>query len=184
MRRLARRLLTLCSIVSLLVGVSAGVLWHRSQRHFDQVTWVEEQGDLPEAFVVFRGTSGPGLLLLNLTAFGKGAPLPNLVTPPGFARENRPAASVPARPRGPYFAFAQSQRSGGRSVTVCVPHWAVVLASPTLPAAQLLLWARRRRVEHRRAKTGLCASCGYDLRASPGRCPECGASSKAASENR
>lgn len=32
-----------------------------------------------------------------------------------------------------------------------------------------------RDIQARRARAGLCPSCGYDLRASKGRCPECGA---------
>ena len=39
----------------------------------------------------------------------------------------------------------------------------------------LLLAMYRKRKLSGRLNAGLCASCGYDLRATPGRCPECGA---------
>jgi hypothetical protein len=52
-----------------------------------------------------------------------------------------------------------------------VPHWPIVIATGLMPGARLLLWLRRRR----RKPAGHCAACGYDLRATPGQCPECGA---------
>ncbi len=59
---------------------------------------------------------------------------------------------------------------------VVVPLWAVTMATAIMPALALRQWIRRRR---RRPGTGLCPVCGYDLRATPGRCPECGAVPKA-----
>jgi cytohesin len=49
------------------------------------------------------------------------------------------------------------------------------LAVPTgiLPTLAAIQWRRRKRTQ-RRAAAGLCSICGYDLRASTGRCPECG----------
>ena len=65
-----------------------------------------------------------------------------------------------------------------RSVTCLwgLPYWKLFL----LLAAGPLLWACHRLLPRRRP-AGLCPRCGYDLRATPGRCPECGTS--AATEN-
>ena len=49
--------------------------------------------------------------------------------------------------------------------------WALVTAlSSLLPVGRVALFLHRRRAK----KPGCCAKCGYDLRASPERCPECG----------
>ena len=56
------------------------------------------------------------------------------------------------------------------------PLWAIALVTGTMPLVVGLKWRRRRRAAARQLK-GLCASCGYDLRATPDRCPECGTSS-------
>ena len=59
------------------------------------------------------------------------------------------------------------------SYSLMLPHWfvAAVLCLVPLEALRRSV-VRRRRV--RRAAASICVNCGYDLRASPGRCPECG----------
>ena len=60
--------------------------------------------------------------------------------------------------------------------SVIVPHWALVttffLAIAPFLAAR---WRRRSRNE-----AGYCATCGYDLRGTPERCPECGTEAETA----
>jgi hypothetical protein len=52
---------------------------------------------------------------------------------------------------------------------ISFPHWfAIVLLSLPMSIRTLLRW-RRRSIDPAR-----CAKCGYDLRATPLRCPECG----------
>ena len=63
--------------------------------------------------------------------------------------------------------------SNGRIRGAFAPVWAVALATAVLPAWWVPRERRLRKAE-RRQRSGLCPRCGYDLRASPDRCPECG----------
>jgi hypothetical protein len=75
----------------------------------------------------------------------------------GFVFEHD--AAVPGR----WGAF-----SGG---TLCaIPFWAPTLAASLLP----LVWLFHRLRQRRRRALNSCPTCGYDLRATPGLCPECG----------
>ena len=56
-------------------------------------------------------------------------------------------------------------------VNVVIPHWFVALPFASVPA-----WHAARAVRRRwRLARGRCRKCGYDLRGTPGACPECGA---------
>lgn len=76
-----------------------------------------------------------------------------------------------ARPpqQGFFFGHAGSVRA------VLVPMRVVVEVLALPPLAGILCEIRRRRRIRRRADGNQCAACGYDLRATPERCPECGA---------
>jgi hypothetical protein len=71
------------------------------------------------------------------------------------------------------FTFLSVDRNGGLYM-VQLPLWAAFVVILGLNSALAVILRRARR-KRRRAALGLCARCGYDLRATPDRCPECGA---------
>jgi hypothetical protein len=83
--------------------------------------------------------------------------------------------------RGPWrwlgFEYSREETSwGSRTLTVilAIPFWSLVGLTAVIPVWRFGRPGRRSR-GWLRARRGLCPSCGYGLRASPGRCTECGA---------
>src|SRR4051812_49368800 len=77
----------------------------------------------------------------------------------------------------PHFGFSTYRQIWrGNAYTTkhwAVPHWSLVSAFAVLPAIAVRRQFRAFR-RRRRSRLGCCPACGYDLRSSPGRCPECG----------
>ena len=84
----------------------------------------------------------------------------------GF-RAERTAFYFPASPGFSDTTFA------GYDYLYIIPYWAVMIVSAVAPSLIVRNYIRRLR-QNKRARSGLCRRCGYDLRATRERCPECG----------
>ena len=74
-----------------------------------------------------------------------------------------------------FYAMWEPSGTSPAPLRVVVVSWWWLAAIGTLPVLPQIAVAIGRRFRQRlRCTDGLCLSCGYDLRASPDRCPECG----------
>jgi hypothetical protein len=175
MRRLARRLFTLCSAASLLLCVGMCVLWARSYGRCEwfevgnATRWRTVGSSSGRIYAVARDHNGRRLgwdvhSFDKLDFVWRGSLVGVRYTKNGsfIIKLNGSIHRL-----GP-FLFGTGM--GRNDVVAVVPHWAPVALALVLPVA----WCIRRRRDHRHALRGRCLRCGYDLRASPDRCPECG----------
>ena len=103
----------------------------------------------------------------------------------GLGEAGAPASVVPKARFGNWLLLCGDYdviaASGATSHHVYVHAGGFPLLAPALLPA---VWLWRRRRVRRRLRAGVCPACGYDVRATPGRCPECGLSGPgAASRN-
>ena len=85
----------------------------------------------------------------------------------GFDLSDEEPTQAPAE--GLWIDWLPSSWSG-RLRYLTAPYWALSIIFALAPALVTVRSMRRKR----RKRAGCCLNCGYDLRATPDRCPECG----------
>jgi hypothetical protein len=89
---------------------------------------------------------------------------------PGFTFRHNPTILGKA---GFYSDLSKDDSRLSTTWIIGVPFWLLCLLTAAPPLA-FAASSRRKRIQAARRKSRLCLSCGYDLRASTHRCPECG----------
>jgi hypothetical protein len=158
---------TLAVVLSLLLCVMAGALWARSYWQMDVVRrWNADRRT--EQIII--SSSGAVRLTANRYIHDPVAALP--AGAGSLHRIFHPQPLVTEDPRarlGVRVTYEWGVMPPDYEFYVRVPYWLIVLLTGILPAAWTYRWLTRK------PAPGCCRACGYDLRATPDRCPECGA---------
>ena len=162
--RMIRRMCNLASALSLLLCVATCVLWVRGLRHSDHFLFFQDEdmrfyiGSVGGDFALTRWFSTNGF---------------------GDARSKERFSHGPYEPdasSGRVFPLPKVVRltfHQNKTAQCLIPYPIPVTMELVLPAAWLLALRKRRRKPIQISR-GFCPACGYDLRASKERCPECG----------
>ena len=167
MKRFRRIVLKGLTVLSLGLALLVAASWVRSYWRYDEIDFVSgvpRTGHwlaAPKGRVVWSIFHGDLTNLFSKTQHGfshkssvaqNAGRLPHTFLGFGWMHKTDPSISNPA------------------SAEVSIPHAYLVLLFAALPAIRFYGWFRRPRV----VLPGHCRKCGYDLRATPDRCPECG----------
>jgi hypothetical protein len=180
-----RRVFNILTLLSLAVFVATLILWIRGHWQCDQLNWFNE----------YRGAGIASANSVIMMTFRPGYTGPDAMPPlkTGWRYTHYPAqragqemvrCQIPIAKyhRLGWLGFAYDPNhlethSGPPKIVLYsayrfyFPHWAVAAVTAIGPS----MWFWRRQRERMRRTLGHCVNCGYDLRATPDRCPECGA---------
>ena len=182
-----RRLLNLMTALSLLLCTAVVALWVRSYRVRDDYRR-DSQVRRNNGWRVHAWTISSSRGRVQFLLFHQDFPNPTFPKPPlgdfvGIARsEWTSGRPLPLYERPDpltrffdcYYAPIHKGTSYIGGPAVCFSHGVPVALVVPVGAGPLY-----RAVRPRRVRRGLCRRCGYDLRATPDRCPECGTLAKA-----
>ena len=169
MKRFRRRLFNGLVVLSLLLCLATTVFWIRSYRHIDVLDF-----HTLSVHYDYRVISNLGVIVFDRNNYAE--------DDNGF--NSWPISNGPTTADGFFDGSSVEKRSFrlgsfafGKFYGGTMPAEDAVLILPDFLCFAVLIapttaWMfRRRRTSHQRTQ---CARCGYDLRATPDRCPECG----------
>jgi hypothetical protein len=173
-RRLLPILRNVSLLLSLLLYVVTMGMWLRSYWVSDTLLWWHPTRPILYSAACSRGriayqSDEPRNPQLIARLYQPGPTAYHVVPVPSDDWEAGWGVSFESRHTFIGFAYLRATRFGQISTQMCVlPLWFVALLTALPPVAYALRARSRRRV------MGACLRCGYDLRATPDRCPECG----------
>jgi len=200
-RRLGRYIVNALTALSLLLCAATVALWVRSFWVGDGVSWGNVTDGAPPAgrprhagrTYVSAARGGLNVFVVRYDApqLVRATHLPDrpwrewrrTPDPPEYPvyRDTDAFATPPTRYRALGFEAVLNAPHApflgrtSRRWSVTVPLYAPAAAFALLPAWRTARVVRRRRRNARATAAATCPTCGYDLRATPDRCPECGA---------
>jgi len=176
------RIFTIMSALSLVLFVAAMVMWARSRSRQDFLIWRRfDQPKIHQILIEITSTkSGLDLSFVRYDYGPRRTLMPSILAEQGWSYSSTGAFNWSMH-SAPWWATYRTQTlpftaesddanpKSSEAWSIGARFWLLGLFAGMLPAGWLILRIRRKNI-----RRGFCAKCGYDLRATPEQCPECG----------